>query len=189
MPRWKGSGAWVKTWSLGANGSVFPGQAALYEPSLRLTNYKFEYLASLDQGSIGSIVRAKDFEHYYAIKLALVRIGQVPHLTLTRYRVLSGRQERVEDSPFHSVISPGVPLRVKVEVDGVNFKTFVNGHMIAEWAEYDLTTGGVGFFAAGRGKARVYWMTVVSQDDFLGRLCAALVPGRASERGQPEVED
>jgi hypothetical protein len=39
-----------------------------------------------------------------------------------------------------------------------------------------LKTGGVGFFTEGSEKARLYWMKITKNSDFLGKLCAILVP-------------
>jgi len=45
---------------------------------------------------------------------------------------------------------------------------------VDSWTDDTLRKGGVGFFAETGERARIYWMKIFKNDDFLGRVCAYL---------------
>jgi len=45
---------------------------------------------------------------------------------------------------------------------------------VDSWTDDALPSGGVGFFSEAGEKARLYWMKVYKNDDWLGRICAIL---------------
>jgi hypothetical protein len=44
------------------------------------------------------------------------------------------------------------------------------------WRDDKLKAGGFGFFSDTGERARVYWMKLSHQDDFIGRVCAYFGP-------------
>jgi hypothetical protein len=50
----------------------------------------------------------------------------------------------------------------------------VEGQEVDSWTDDVLPSGGVGFFSEAGEKARLYWMKVYKNDDWLGRVCAYL---------------
>ena len=66
--------------------------------------------------------------------------------------------------------------QVRVVVRGNTFTTYLDGQLVSFFRDDRLKQGGVGFFS-GRGEhARLRWVTVTHQYDFLGRICALVSP-------------
>jgi hypothetical protein len=73
------------------------------------------------------------------------------------------------------------PYHVAVEVKGNRVITSIEGQEVDRWIDDTLASGGVGFFSEPGERARLYWMKLAANDDFLGRICAYLSGG--SEEG------
>jgi hypothetical protein len=66
--------------------------------------------------------------------------------------------------------------RIRVDADGSNFTAQFQGQIVDVWSDSRLATGGVGFFSDKGEQAKIRWIEVTHQSDFLGKLCAYLVP-------------
>jgi hypothetical protein len=64
------------------------------------------------------------------------------------------------------------PYHVAVEVKGNRVVTSIEGQEIDSFTDNTLASGGVGFFADAGEKARLYWLRVTANDDFVGKVCA-----------------
>ncbi len=69
-------------------------------------------------------------------------------------------------------------FRVRQEIRGDQFTTYLDGRVIDTWSDSTLTTGGFGFFADPGETAYIRWADVAYQDDAIGRICAYLAPGK-----------
>jgi tetratricopeptide (TPR) repeat protein len=69
------------------------------------------------------------------------------------------------------------PYRVSVEVRGKRFTASIEGQEVESWTDDAPAVGAVGFFAEAGERARIYWMKVSRNDDWLGRVCAFLAGG------------
>jgi hypothetical protein len=69
--------------------------------------------------------------------------------------------------------------------------TSIDGEEVDSFIDNTLVAGGVGFFSEEGERARLYWMSVSRNDDWLGRVCAMLAEGAGVERtawlGGPEL--
>ena len=62
-----------------------------------LTDYEMEFLGMIDKKALSWVVRAKDFDNYYVVKLVVLKAGPLPTLGITRYAVIDGKaQARVD---------------------------------------------------------------------------------------------
>lgn len=163
-------------WSFDATGFVQPGPLALYEPSLKLTDYQMQFLGMIDQKSMSWVARADDFENYYVIKLVVLKSGPLPTIGLTRYAVIDGKAVDRVDRPVPIGAREDTIYRVRMDVHGSNFSLEVQGQMVDTWTETRLKRGGIGFFTGRGEKSSIRWVQLTHQYDALGRLCAYLVP-------------
>jgi hypothetical protein len=138
---------WKKSWSFEPDGSVRIGQLALYRPSLDLSNYRLEFMAQVEQKSVGWVYRARDTKNYYAMKFNVVRSGARPAVSLVRYPVVNGRRGERTEVVAPITVLDGAPYRVVMSVRGNEFTTWVEGQRADSWTDDHLTTGGVGFCA------------------------------------------
>jgi len=173
---WQGAGNWAKTWSYDKAGFLCPGDLALYKPSVPLADYEMEFSGQIEKRALGWVYRAADTRNYYAAKLVVAGSGPLPKAELVRYTVIDGRKSRSTVTPLPFPVRNGKMYRVRVNVRGQNFTTYVDGHLVDFFRDPRLSRGGVGFFTGRGERARLRWVSVMHQYDFLGRLCALLAP-------------
>jgi len=110
------------------------------------------------------------------MKLAVTEPGPRPLVALVRYAVVDGKRESHGEQPLQVMMHNNRPYRVSVDVKGNRFLTSIEGQVVDSWSDDRLKSGGVGLFSEGSEKARVYWLKVTKNSDFLGKLCSILVP-------------
>ncbi len=175
LAQWKGVQAkWPKSWSYSTDGFIHPGQLALYRPSVPLSDYRFEFMAQIENKSVDWVVRAHDADNYYALKFTVVQPGPRPIVAMVRYPVIGGNRGTRVQTPLRMMIHANTPYRVTVDVKGNHYRAFVEGQEADFWTEDRLKTGGVGFFSDAGERARVYWVKLESNGDLLGRICGLL---------------
>jgi hypothetical protein len=95
--------------------------------------------------------------------------------------VVNGKRGRKIESPLPVMVHNQRPFTVAVEVRGNRYVTSIEGEAVDSFSDDALATGGVGFFSEGAERARVYWVKVTNNDDFVGRICAYIT----GKRGGP----
>ncbi|MCC7175420.1 MAG: hypothetical protein IT159_09515 [Bryobacterales bacterium] len=185
MSQWTGSGDWVQSWRISRTGYVRPGNLALYQPSMQMKDYRVEFLMQIEQKAVGFAYRATDRENYYAAKLKIAKPGPMPVLSLVRYPVVHGEEGPKVEIPIRILLHNNTPYRVQLTVKGQGYSTSIEGQLVDFWTDSRLQTGGFGFFSDTGESARVYWMRLSHQNDFVGRICAYIrqpaIPRRRTE--------
>jgi hypothetical protein len=173
---WEGPGDWSKSWTFDETGFIRPGKLAIYTPSADMQDYRFEFLAQIDRKAVSWVYRAADEMNYYAAKLTVVKSGPVPEMALVRYSVVNGIAGERTEIPIRMLMHNNTPYRVEVAVRGRDFSTSIEGQLVDHWRDARLDKGGVGFFSEAGERARLYWVKLSHQDDFVGRLCSYMYP-------------
>jgi len=171
---WRGRGDWAATWSYDPSGFVRTGAMALYAPTLDLYDYRMEFVGGIDRRSIGWIVRGRDLQNYYAIKLQSGPGDAQDELILSRHTVVGGAAGRNHEVRVRLRQPSESMLRIVTDVRGSEFSVTVQGQQVDSWTETRLPKGGVGFFSNRGEQARIRWVGVWHQYDTLGKLCAYL---------------
>jgi len=188
LNQWKGVQAkWPKSWSYSTDGFIHPGQLALYRPSVPLSDYRFEFMAQIENKSVDWVVRAKDADNYYALKFTVLQPGPRPLVAMVRYPVIAGARGARVQTPLRMMIHANTPYRVTVDVKGNRYRAFIDDQEADFWTEDRLKTGGVGFFSEAGERARVYWVKLESHGDILGRICG-LLSAKNSEDATKETQ-
>ena len=164
-------------WSFDATGFVRPGPLALYRPSVNLTDYQLQFLGMIDKKALSWVVRAADFDNFYVVKLVVLKSGPgAGRSALTRYAVINGKSRGPARRHYPANARADMVYRVRMDVQGSNFRREVQGQIADSWTEPRLPRGGVGFFTARGEASRLRWVQITHQYDMLGRLCAYLAP-------------
>lgn len=182
MRDWRGQGDWSRSWHIEKAGYVRPGKLALFEPTMKMDNYRVEFLAQIERQAVSWAYRAKDEHNYYAAKIRLVRSGPLPLFSLVRYAVVGGEPGPRVEIPIRVMLHDGVPYRVQISANGSDFSTAIEGQLVDFWRDDLFRSGGFGFFADSGERARIYWMKVSQKEDFVGRICAYLFPSALERR-------
>lgn len=159
-----GEGGWVEGWGGDPIGLRADRQITIYRPSLKLSDYRFEFQGQIDTKSIGWIFRAADPQNYYAMKLQLVSPELPLTVVLYKYMVLKGRQVQVGRVPIDVPVKGDTVFSIRVDVRGPKFNTFVQGQPVDFWTDDQLRSGGVGFLneRSERGKIKSVSLSYLS---------------------------
>ena len=176
LDEWQTRGDLSTGWAFDENGFVKPGTLALYRPSLGLRDYDFEFLGLIDKKALSWVVRAKDFDNYYVVKLVVAKTGPLPTMGITRYAVIDGKAQASVNTVAAINARPDMLYRVTMNVHDDTFLLSMQDTVIDNWSEPRLKRGGVGFFASRGEESRLRWLNITHQYDMLGRLCAYLAP-------------
>ncbi len=178
---WSGVGDWARGWSYDRAGFLRPRQIAFYTPSMELTDYRLEFLGQIERKALSWVFRAADPRNYYVNRLEITGPGPLPVVVLVRYAVIGGvaGAKTVTRLPMQTQMD--TLYRVRVDVQGSNFVTTIQGQVVDVFSDDKIARGGVGFFAGPGEDVRLRWVEVSHQYDFLGRLCAFLVPYNVSK--------
>ncbi|MCL6546465.1 MAG: hypothetical protein K6T61_14675 [Bryobacteraceae bacterium] len=182
MQDWRGEGDWSRSWRIEKAGYVRPGKLALFEPSMKMDNYRVEFLVQIERQAVSWAYRAKDEHNYYAAKIRLVRSGPLPLFSLVRYAVVGGEPGPRVEIPIRVMLHDGVPYRVQISANGSDFSTAIEGQLVDFWRDDLFRSGGFGFFADSGERARIYWMKLSQKEDFVGRICAYFFPSALETR-------
>ena len=164
-------------WSRNPDSSVRAGQLALYHPSQTFADYRFEFFGEIEKKGLSWAVRARDSQNYYAMKFAIVEPGLRPVIALVHYSVVNGRKGPRVETPLAIMVHNHEPYHVEVDVEGSRVVTSIEGEEVDSWTDGTLKAGGIGFFSEKGELARLYWIRVTRNQDWLGRVCAYLSGG------------
>jgi len=164
-------------WSRHPDGYVQTGALALFSPTRDFTDYRLEFFGQIEKKSIGWTVRAKDEKNYHAMKFSVIEAGLRPIIAMVHYNVVDGKAGRRMQIPLNVMVHNRTPIQVAVSVMGNRFVTSIDGEEVDSYLDDTLPAGGVGFFSDAGEKARLYWVKVAKNDDWLGHICALLSGG------------
>lgn len=181
---WDGEDGWARTWQYDAASFISPGKLALYSPTSGMRDYSLSFLAQIDRRSLNWVVRAADVRNYYAVRIVIVRPGPLPEAVVMRYAVINGRAERPVTLPLPLTIRQDTLFKVRMEVQGDNFTTYVQDQVVDSFTDQRLPSGAVGFFSPQGDRALLRWVSVMHQYDYVGRLCALLAPYTVQAEGR-----
>jgi hypothetical protein len=141
-----------------------------------LGDYEMQFLGLIDKKAMSWVVRARDFDNYYVMKLVVLKPGPLPTIGITRYAVIDGKAQNRVDKLAPIEARPDMLYRVSMDVHDDTYLLAVQGKVVDSWSEPRLARGGVGFFSPRGEESRLRWVQVTHQYDMLGRLCAYLAP-------------
>jgi hypothetical protein len=175
MEAWgAGTKTWAPGWQHSSAGYVKTGEMALFQPSLHYTDYHMEFYGQIEEKSMGWVVRAQDKQNYYAMKFKVIEPGLRPIIAMVHYQVVNGKRGHAEETPLSVMVHNNQPYHVSVDVRGNHFVAAIEGEPVETWTDDAPKKGGVGFFSETGERARLYWMKIARNQDWLGRFCAYL---------------
>jgi hypothetical protein len=185
MERWGASAAaWAPGWTRNPDGYSHVGDLALFGPSMKFTNYRLEFLGEIESKGMGWVVRAHDKQNYYAMKFKVVEAGLRPVIALVHYPVVGGRKGHAVETPLSVMVHNRTPLHIAVDVRGSRVSASVEGQNVDSWTDSLMASGGVGFFSEAGERARLYWMKVSKNQDWLGVVCSFIAGSSTAQTAE-----
>jgi len=172
---------WAPGWSRNPDGYVNLGGLELFHPSVTFTDYRLEFFGQIESKGMGWVMRGHDKQNYYAMKFQVIQPGLRPVIAIVHYPVVDGKKGRKVETPLNIMVHHNEPFHVLVDVSGNHFTASVEGQKIDSWTDETPPVGGVGFFTEATERARLYWMKVTTNDDWLGLICSYLAGNSARE--------
>jgi hypothetical protein len=176
LDEWVSNQNLATSWTYDEAGFVRPGALAVYRPTMGLEDYSVEFLGQIEQKGMGLAFRVVDWNHYYALKLNLVKSDPLPAIELVRYAVEGNREVARVSRHFPMAFRDTSLCRFQLSVHGNEFTLINQGQIVDDWTDDRYPKGGIGFFCGKGERARLRWVEVSHQTDPIGRLCALLVP-------------
>jgi hypothetical protein len=185
MESW-GSGPhqWAPRWSRSADGYVRVGDLALFRPTQNFTDYRLEFYGQIEKKGMGWVMRAKDKQNYYAMKVTVLEPGLRPIFAMVHYPVVGGKKGHKVETPLSIMVHNNTPYHVTVDVKGNHFTASIEGEEVDSWTDDAPSAGSVGFFSEAGESARLYWAKVSKNQDWIGRICSYLVGRRTSQAAE-----
>jgi hypothetical protein len=187
MAAWCGAGPSLKGWKRQPGGYVQPGELALFRPTVLDRNYTLKFLGQIDRAGLSWVVRAKDRQNYYAIKVTTDNSGLRPWIAIEHVRMVQGRARDYSRKPLNIMLPKDRPFHVTVNVQGDRVLTSIEDEEVDSLCDDHFHEGAVGFFSEPNERARVYWVELLKNQDLLGRVCARLANFYQSGSTRPEA--
>jgi len=163
-----GEGGWVVGWGRdAAAGQNLNREITIYRPSLKLSDYRIEFQGDIENKSLGWVFRAADPDNYYAMKLTAVSTTPPAKVALFKYIVVKGRPTQVGRVPVDLEVNNDTVFKVRVDVRGPKFSTYVQSQPVDVWTDDQLKSGGVGFLNehGERGRIKSVSIRYLSSED------------------------
>src|SRR5271166_5571146 len=111
------------------------------------------------------------------MKMTVIEPGLRPVVAMVHYAVVGGKKGQRVETPLSMMMHNNEPYHIAVDVKGNRVSTSVEGQEVDSWTDDAFKVGGVGFFSEVGESARLYWMRVSKNQEWLGRVCAYLSSG------------
>jgi len=173
---WVGTG---QDWSV-RNGVLQPGKLRLWKPTVTAKDYQLQFRAGIEKKALGWAFRAAGTDSYYASKILLTKPGEVSGASILHYGMDRSQSFGRSELPLPVALQKDKRYLITLLVDGNRFTTLIDGHVVDEWSDNRLKSGGVGFFTDDGEQAAVDWADFRETKGWLSRFLAAtwlLPPG------------
>ncbi len=140
-----GGGGWATNW-----GNQEPinksKNISLFRPTLNMPDYRIEFRGQVEQKALGWVFRAKDPKNYYVMKIEMIKRGLNPVFALVKYAVLNGKENTHTQIMLEGDYRQDNVWRVRQDVRGNKFTTYVQDKLADYWTDDEIKTGGAGFY-------------------------------------------
>ena len=125
-------------------------QIFVYPASLGLQDYRVDFEAPLSAEGTVWVFRVVDPRNYYGMRLAPQRDGADVRWVIQKYLEVNG--EQVLSGTVRLNHTPQSPYcRITLEVEGSQFRTYVQGLLVDRWTDARFSRGGFGYHGGTGG--------------------------------------
>jgi hypothetical protein len=170
------------------DGKLRPGPMRLWRPTLTAKDYRVQFLGQIEKKAVAWSFRASDASNYYASKIVLRRPGEVAGASLVRWAVINAHADAPVELPLPVTLQRDKPYEIAFAAAGSSFRTSIDGHMVDEWVDKRLKTGGVGLFSDQGETALIHWIRFQEGKERGGLFATMLFLPPWMENQTPEDE-
>jgi hypothetical protein len=132
-----------------------PDQISVYRPSMTLANYRIQFQGQIENKSIGWIFRAADPKNYYVTRLQVLKPGLNPTVALVHFALINGEESQRLEKKLPFSVHADTVYKVRTDVLGTSFSTFVQDQLVDSWSDSRLKAGGFGLLGDGTDRSRL----------------------------------
>ena len=141
-----GEGGWSVDWAGQTPGAVSGRQVYIFRPSLTMADYRFEFQGQIESKGLGWVFRAANPRNYYAMKVEMIDAGPEPKVALWRTAIINGEETQKTRIDLRVPARPDTVYKVREDVLGSTFRTYVQDELVDTWNDDRLPVGGVGLW-------------------------------------------
>lgn len=134
----------VNGWSPDWAGPGAARQISLFRPSLGLADYRIEFQGQIESKTIGWIFRASDAKNYYGTRIEMTKPGLTPTVVVKHFTMLQGTEVDAVETPLPFPVHVDTLYKVRTDVYGGQFRTYLQGTLVDSWSDDRLKSGGFG---------------------------------------------
>ncbi len=131
----------------------------LQKSSMELTNYRVEFVGTVDHRALGWAMRIQDPGNYYAAKLRRNATGKA-RLSFIRWKVVNGVPEPEAILPLEMRLPSNDQYTVTIDVRGDQIVTSLQGKVIDRWNDDTFTKGGFAYTNQNTERGKVVVTTI-----------------------------
>ncbi len=120
-------------------------QIFVYPASLLLQDYRVDFEAPLTNKGTGWVFRVADPRNYYGMRLESEQDGEGLRWKIRKYVEVEGEHILSETVRLARTTETGY-CRITLEVQGSQFRTYVQGRLIDRWTDARFGRGGFGYY-------------------------------------------
>lgn len=137
---------WATDWFADRPGARQPRHVDVLNGSLALRDYRIEFEGQIDQQAIGWVFRANNKSNFYVEKIQIVSPGLSPIVALIKFAVIDGKEQQREQVPIPFKAHLDTLYKVRTDVVGHQFTTWVQDEKVDSWTDSRIDGGGVGLY-------------------------------------------
>lgn len=146
-----GSGGWASDWA-GLNAKR---QISFLRSSANLADYRILFQGEIQNKTIGWIYRAKDPKNFYMTRIEMVKPGLTPRVVVAHYVYIDGDETARVETPLPFPVHIDTVYKVRTDVYGNRFKTYIQDKLVESWTDDRLKSGGFGLVTERADRSQV----------------------------------
>lgn len=146
-----GQGGWSSDWAGAGSGR----RIALLRSSASLSDYRIEFQGQIEQKSIGWIFRGVNSRNFYAQRIEMTKSGLSPTVIIAHFTVINGEDAQRTEKPIPFPVHLDTTYKVRTDVFGSQFKTYLGDTLVDSWSDDRFKTGGFGLLSEAGDRTQV----------------------------------
>ncbi len=139
------NGGWVQDWFADRAGGKQGRHVDVLRGSLTLRDYRLQFEGQIEQGALSWVFRASE-KNFYVEKIQVVTPGLTPVMALVHFAVIDGKEQPRTQTPLPIQAHLDTAYKVRMDVIGSHFTTWVQDQQVDEWTDSQIGAGGVGLY-------------------------------------------
>jgi hypothetical protein len=128
--------------------STSDGEIALCRASANKTDFRLQFIWTVNPRGVAWVFRFKDARNYYGVRIKLAGPADSRMLSVEHFAASNGPvRSRMVKLALLSPRDARIPIRM--EASGSQFRVLVNDAPVSQWTDARLTSGGFGFIENG----------------------------------------